>query len=385
MKIRKNALMFLMILFAITFILVNSNEVSAKAIKFNKTSKTITKGKSYTIKISGLKLKRVKKVTLKYNKKVIKVKRIKKNTYRVVGKKKGKTTLKARVKYRTLDDSIRSKNIKCRITVKNKKKKTVSRKDKKTDTDVDKNQNPKQDVDWREDNIDRFLGQIEKSDTYRGAAYKLNDYTIYRECDSYQYGFITSPYWSLVYWYNEKEYKELLAEMQRIVEVTHIKDDMIDEEKAYRLGRYLAKNIDYYGPSEEHTAYGTLFNKKTVCAGYSTTFAILCRYVGIECDYVQTDEIGNHAWNLIKLGDYWYVVDITHAAVGRNSRSITYSFFREYDYLSSNCKEHLDKDYWTDEYIVTHPIDTKSHYMRCKLEERMDQTLSGDELYNLPE
>lgn len=385
MKIRKNALMFLMILFAITFILVNSNEVSAKAIKFNKTSKTITKGKSYTIKISGLKLKRIKKVTLKYNKKVIKVKRIKKNTYRVVGKKKGKTTLKARVKYRTLDDSIRSKNIKCRIIVKNKKKKTVSRKDKKTDTDVDENQNPKQDVDWREDNIDRFLGQIEKSDTYRGTAYKLNDYTIYRECDSYQYGFITSPYWSLVDWYNEKEYKELLAEMQRIVEVTHIKDDMIDEEKAYRLGRYLAKNIDYYLPGHEQHLYGTLFNKKTVCGGYSKTYAVLCRYVGIECDYVLADKIGNHAWNLIKLGDYWYVVDITDAAVGRNGKGITYSFFMGYDYIDDSLINHLDKDYWTDEYISTHPIDTINHYQRCKKEGITGQSFTDDELYNLPE
>ena len=383
MKIRKNALMFLMIL--LTFILVNSNEVSAKAIKFNKTSKTITKGKSYTIKISGLKLKRIKKVTLKYNKKVIKVKRIKKNTYRVVGKKKGKTTLKARVKYRTLDDSIRSKNIKCRITVKNKKKKTVSRKDKKTDTDVDENQNPKQDVDWREDNIDRFLGQIEKSDTYRGTAYKLNDYTIYRECDSYQYGFITSPYWSLVDWYNEKEYKELLAEMQRIVEVTHIKDDMIDEEKAYRLGRYLAKNIDYYLPGHEQHLYGTLFNKKTVCGGYSKTYAVLCRYVGIECDYVLADKIGNHAWNLIKLGDYWYVVDITDAAVGRNGKGITYSFFMGYDYIDDSLINHLDKDYWTDEYISTHPIDTINHYQRCKKEGITGQSFTDDELYNLPE
>ena len=385
MKIRKNALMFLMILFAMTFILVNSDEVSAKAIKFNKTSKTITKGKSYTIKISGLKLKRIKKVTLKYNKKVIKVKRIKKNTYRVVGKKKGKTTLKARVKYRTLDDSIRSKNIKCRIIVKNKKKKTVSRKDKKTDTDVDENQNPKQDVDWREDNIDRFLGQIEKSDTYRGTAYKLNDYTIYRECDSYQYGFITSPYWSLVDWYNEKEYKELLAEMQRIVEVTHIKDDMIDEEKAYRLGRYLAKNIDYYLPGHEQHLYGTLFNKKTVCGGYSKTYAVLCRYVGIECDYVLADKIGNHAWNLIKLGDYWYVVDITDAAVGRNGKGITYSFFMGYDYIDDSLINHLDKDYWTDEYISTHPIDTINHYQRCKKEGITGQSFTDDELYNLPE
>lgn len=385
MKIRKNALMFLMILFAITFILVNSNEVSAKVIKFNKTSKTITKGKGYTIKISGLKLKRIKKVTLKYNKKVIKVKRIKKNTYRVVGRRKGKTTLKAKVRYRRLDNTSGIKNIKCKITVKNKKKKTVNSKDEKTDADVDDSQNPIQDVDWREDNIDKLLSQIEKSDTYRGAAYKLNDYTIYRECDSYQYGFITSPYWSLVDWYNEKEYKELLAEMQRIVEVTHIKDDMIDEEKAYRLGRYLAKNIDYYLPGHEQHLYGTLFNKKTVCGGYSKTYAVLCRYVGIECDYVLADKIGNHAWNLIKLGDYWYVVDITDAAVGRNGKGITYSFFMGYDYIDDSLINHLDKDYWTDEYISTHPIDTINHYQRCKKEGITGQSFTDDELYNLPE
>lgn len=385
MKIRKNALMFLVILFTMTLMLISSDDVSAKTVKFNKTSKTITKGKSYTIKISGLKLKRIKKVTLKYNKKVIKVKRIKKNTYRVVGRRKGKTTLKAKVRYRTPDDSTRNKSLKCKITVKDKKKKTVSSKDEKTDADVDDSENPIQDVDWREDNIDKLLSQIEKSDTYRGAAYKLNPYTVYRKCDSYQYGFITSPYWSLADWYNEKEYKEILAEMQRIVEVTHISDDMIDEEKAYRLGRYLAKNIDYYLPDHEQHLYGTLFNKKTVCGGYSRTYAVLCRYVGIECDYVLADKVGNHAWNLIKLGDYWYVVDITAATVGRNSRSITYSFFMGYDYIDDSLINHLDKDYWTDEYISTHPIDTLNHYQRCKKEGITGQSFTDDELYNLPE
>ena len=112
MKMRKNTLMFLVILFTMTLMLISSDDVSAKTVKFNKTSKTITKGKSYTIKISGLKLKRIKKVTLKYNKKVIKVRRIKKNTYRVVGKKKGKTTLKAKIKYRRLDNTSGIKNIK---------------------------------------------------------------------------------------------------------------------------------------------------------------------------------------------------------------------------------------------------------------------------------
>ena len=64
MKSGKKTLMFLLILFAMTFALMGNDEVLAK-VRFNRTSKTIIKGKSYTVKISGVKLKKIKKVKLK--------------------------------------------------------------------------------------------------------------------------------------------------------------------------------------------------------------------------------------------------------------------------------------------------------------------------------
>ena len=56
---------------------------------------------------------------------------------------------------------------------------------------------------------------------------------------------------------------------------------------------------------------------KGVCANYSHLFLMLCIKSGIECyeidgDYISEDGIsGPHSWNLIRLGDKYYYVDIT--------------------------------------------------------------------------
>ncbi len=181
-----------------------------------------------------------------------------------------------------------------------------------------------------------------------------------------------------------------MAEVKRIVEAVHISDGMTDQEKAWRLGRYLVKNIKYELSTHEQHIYGTLFNKKTVCAGYSKTFALLCRYAGLECDYMQSDEIGNHAWNIIKLRDYWYVVDLTDAyfcfctSLGDYDKHyITIPFFREWEYVDKTLREHMDWLYLTEEYVSTHPIDTMGYYLRCQ--ERGIEAFTGKELYSLPE
>lgn len=56
--------------------------------------------------------------------------------------------------------------------------------------------------------------------------------------------------------------------------------------------------------------------KLAVCDGYSKTFSLLCNMENIDCYRVtgiaQTSGgLGAHAWNKVKLGDKWYVVDIT--------------------------------------------------------------------------
>lgn len=60
--------------------------------------------------------------------------------------------------------------------------------------------------------------------------------------------------------------------------------------------------------------YGFLVGRKGICMGYSLTFQLFMDICGIECVTVPgtahagTDE---HAWNMVKLEDEWYVVDVT--------------------------------------------------------------------------
>ena len=250
-----------MILLTVTFMFANAKNVSAK-VTFNKTSKSITKGKNYTIKISGVKSKNIKKVKLKYNKKIIKVKKLRKNKYRITGKKKGKTTLKATVKYLLLNYTPAVKTIKCKINVKNKAAKKKKTNNKKNN---DSEENIKPEINWGENNIDKLIAQIEQSKTYKGTLYKLNDYTVFNKGEDGgedQYGLITSPFYSTIDWYSKKDYDKIMNEVKLIVKESKITDDMIDEEKAYRIGRYMVKHIDYDYNVYGQRIYETLFERK---------------------------------------------------------------------------------------------------------------------------
>ena len=362
--------------FSISLLLTDTAQAKPK---LNKTAKTITVGKSYTLKVKGLNVKKVKKVTFKTsNKKVVSIKKKSKSKAVITAKKNGKATIKVTITYKNKVKSKKKVTLKCKVTVQsiNEKESTGT-----NGTDVLPEEGVNS-IDWdgKWEDVAKKLKKYLKEDIT-----EITDSILkYDECTGEtRYGFITSPFWIDIDWYNEKEYKEIMAELKRIVEVAHISDEMTAQEKAYRLGRYLAKNIDYYLPDHEQTVYGTLFNRKTVCGGYSHTYAVLCRYIGIKCDYVETDEIINHAWNIIKLGDYWYSVDITEANSFRNSRYIPLPFFREWDYVGEKKWIHLREKYCTPEYKIMHPIDTMSYNMRCK-QEGMPY-LTDEELYNLPE
>lgn len=335
----------MIILLTATFMFANTKNVSAK-VTFNKTSKSITKGKNYTIKISGVKSKNIKKVKLKYNKKIIKVKKLRKNKYRITGKKKGKTTLKATVKYLLLDYTPAVKTIKCKINVKNKAAKKKKTNNKKNN---DSEENIKPEINWGENNIDKLIAQIEQSKTYKGTLYKLNDYTVFNKGEDGgedQYGLITSPFYSTIDWYSKKDYDKIINEVKLIVKESKITDDMIDEEKAYRIGRY----------------------------------------IGIDCDFVCSYDNQNksgHAWNNVKLGDYYYVTDLTGAYFTRNVYGGVSNFFREYSNIGEENIKYMDKYYKMDEYTEKHQIDEVDYYTRCKNEGKV--YLKQKELYNLPE
>ena len=59
------------------------------------------------------------------------------------------------------------------------------------------------------------------------------------------------------------------------------------------------------------SAYSGLVNHSTVCAGYARAFQYIMQNLGIPCYYCRGTAGEPHAWNIIKLYDGYYNVDVT--------------------------------------------------------------------------
>jgi hypothetical protein len=99
-------------------------------------------------------------------------------------------------------------------------------------------------------------------------------------------------------------------------------DQMNPLEKAEILHKYLAQSIDYDHNHENNdnafNVYGAMAQGLAVCQGYAQAFQMLLTMAGIESIMVtgvaqssENAEPENHAWNLVKLDDNRYHIDIT--------------------------------------------------------------------------
>ena len=80
----------------------------------------------------------------------------------------------------------------------------------------------------------------------------------------------------------------------------------------------MVQTISYVRPDLDQTSYAALVEEKAVCAGYTRAFQLLMQRLGIPCYYCSGTAIGpedkewtRHAWNIVKLDDDYYNLDIT--------------------------------------------------------------------------
>lgn len=116
------------------------------------------------------------------------------------------------------------------------------------------------------------------------------------------------------------DYYDTDADFRKNVDdaLSYVKDGMSDLQKAIVLHDWLAVNCEYDNdnfaagtiPDVTYTTYGALVNHMTVCQGYSLAYRYLLKKVGITSYIVGSDGI-NHTWNLVKIGDCYYHVDLT--------------------------------------------------------------------------
>ena len=87
------------------------------------------------------------------------------------------------------------------------------------------------------------------------------------------------------------------------------------------INRYLIQTIDYENNYKKlkdggQTAYSALIGRKTVCSGYAHAFSLLANASGVETYIVggtgnATGKFEPHSWNISKLGNYYYSIDVT--------------------------------------------------------------------------
>lgn len=69
---------------------------------------------------------------------------------------------------------------------------------------------------------------------------------------------------------------------------------------------YLVRHMRY--DSRYYSPYHAFFKGRGMCMAYALAFQRLMQEMGIPCLYVKGK---NHAWNMVKVGKYWYNVDVT--------------------------------------------------------------------------
>lgn len=134
--------------------------------------------------------------------------------------------------------------------------------------------------------------------------------------------------------------------------------DLICEKVTYDPYYNTIKQNKYH-----QTMYSVFCTDTTVCAGYSQAMQLMCNAVGIDCVSVTSLD---HQWNIVRLNDNWYYVDITwndNIADSKGLKSAYQYFNRSRQVFMSDKPDlvasHTPESYWT-EYLPDLPYDSKA-------------------------
>ncbi len=100
------------------------------------------------------------------------------------------------------------------------------------------------------------------------------------------------------------------------------------EKEKYVHDVLLEKTVYNKSAAYNQSAYSALVNGQSVCAGYARAFQHIMIKMGIPCYFVGGTAGESHAWNIVKLGNEYYNVDLTWDDTGNDGK---YNYFNKTD------------------------------------------------------
>lgn len=205
------------------------------------------------------------------------------------------------------------------------------------------NKNTSDDFDYLYGNIDTYSFRIP---TYSANKSVFNFYITYRESAS--------------------QLKKVNKEVKKVLSSLNLTGKS-RVEKLRLIHDYIAENVSYDKTLSRFTAYDGLVSSAhtTVCQGYALLYYKMCTDVGIPCRFVGGyGTTGgyriSHAWNLVKVGNKWYYVDVTWDDTDRTDRPYVYEYFLVGS--AHMALDHtLDSEYLTSIFKKKYPTSKKNY------------------------
>ncbi len=158
-----------------------------------------------------------------------------------------------------------------------------------------------------------------------------------------------------------------------------ITSNMSDFEKTLRIHDALIAWVSYDSAtagsgtySVSHTSYGAIVNKTAVCQGYAGAYQLLLSMAGIQSHLLvgqggaaaATSSGVNHAWNLVRLGNKYYLTDVTWDDQGKDSNNNDRIY---YQYLNRSSAFFTAQDHHVATSLYSYPLpacnsDDKGYY-----------------------
>ncbi len=142
-------------------------------------------------------------------------------------------------------------------------------------------------------------------------------------------------------------------------------EDASDYEKVKAIHYYIINRVSYDNTLKRASAYDALIDKSAVCEGYSMLAYRMFTEAGLKCRIISgTGNGGPHAWNIVKVKDKWYNIDLTWDDPISSDKKpmLVYDFFLK---STKDFKNHKrNSEYKTEEFVKTYPISKTSYQMK---------------------
>ncbi|MBO7219273.1 MAG: hypothetical protein J6V40_04795 [Clostridia bacterium] len=175
--------------------------------------------------------------------------------------------------------------------------------------------------------------------------------------------------------------------------------EMTDYEKALAIFDWISLNTAYdhseYNCDPEEDGYyytdlpgfymeGVFITGNSVCDGFAKAYAMMCNMEDIDCIRVVGTVSGSgHAWNKVKLGDEWYVVDITWTeTVLADEEIFFHTYFLVSDTFISTHKDYPYRETY-EEYPATKMYNHFGNYVYTYNSVEYDHVITSDEEFEV--